>query len=218
MSYSSVKGSAFNFGDNGVFYSAIDFGCRKTLSAAENTTKLNAALVQIDADGGGVLLISQGLAFDPVTFPVTPNHLAIWKISAQSVEWQGNQNIDFSVTGSALLTKDLQVNGALTARGEFCISQQIVAPVTGASIQMGAGIQILVLNHAATIAALNVALPEAPTDGATVRVSARSTVTALNLYASAGSSIETGHTISTLPAQGSVGYTFNGATSKWYKS
>jgi hypothetical protein len=172
----------------------------------------------MDAAGGGVLLVPQGIAFNPVTFPVTANNLAVWRVTAQSVEWQGNQDINFSVTGSALLTKNLQVNGALTARGELCVSQQIVAPATGASIQMGAGIQILVLNHAATIAALNVALPENPTDGATVRVSARSTVTALNLYASAGSSIETGHTISTLAAQSAVAYTFNGASSKWYKS
>lgn len=218
MSYSSVKGSAFNFGDNGVFYSAIDFGCRKTLPAAQNTTKLNAALVEIEAAGGGVLLVPQGIAFNPVTFPITGTELAVWIISADVVRWQGNTNIAFSVTGSVAISAGLTVTGALQADGELCLSQQIVAPATGASIQMGAGIQILTLNHAATIAALNVALPENPTDGAYVRVSARSTVTALNLYASAGSSIETGHTISTLAAQGVVGYIFNAASSKWYKA
>jgi hypothetical protein len=171
----------------------------------------------MDAVGGGVLLIPQGIAFDPVTFPVTSNKIAIWTVSAQSVVWQGNFNIDFSVTGSITISEDVQVNGATITRGELCITQQIVAPATGASLQMGVGVQILILNHAATIASLNVALPETPTDGALVRVSSRSEVTALNLYAAAGSSIEAGHTISTLAAQGSVGYTFNAATAKWYK-
>jgi len=214
---SSVKGSAFNFGDNGVFYSAIDFGCRKTLSAAANTTKINAALVEMDAAGGGVILVPQGIAFNPVTFPVTANKLAIWTVSADAVHWQGNSSIDFNVTGNVDVSGHVKATGALIARGEFCVSQQIVDPVTGASIQMGAGIQFLILNHAATIASLNVVLPETPTDGATVRVSARSEITVLNLYAAAGSSIEIGHTVASLAASTSVGYTFNAATAKWYK-
>lgn len=216
--YSSVKGSAFNFGDNGVFYSAIDFGCRKTLTAADNTTKLNAALAEMDAAGGGVLLIPQGIAFNPVTFPVTSNKLAVWVISAASVVWQGNSNIDFSITGSAEISQNLQVNGALIARGEFCVSQQIVAPASGASIQMGAGIQILIVDNPTLLAALNVALPENPTDGASVRVTTQEGITALNLYSSAGGSVAPGHGITSLAAHTSVGYTYNGATSKWYRS
>ena len=215
---SSVKGSAFNFGDNGVFYSAIDFGCRTNKTAAENTAKVTAALIEIEAAGGGILLIPQGIMVDAITFPVTAIPLAIWNLMANDITWKGNQDIKLTIAGSIEVSKNVKLLGDLTVRGELCLSQQIVAPATGASIQMGDGIQKLTLNHAATIASLNVALPENPTDGATCGVFARNEVTALNLYASAGSSIEAGHTISALAAGQSVGYIFNAATAKWFRT
>ena len=44
-------GSSFNFGDQGIFYSAVDFGCRISKTSGENTAAITAALVTIDAAG-----------------------------------------------------------------------------------------------------------------------------------------------------------------------
>jgi hypothetical protein len=106
---------------------------------------------------------------------------------------------------------------ALTNRGIVAGSKSIQAPLTGTSIAMADGVEHLILNHSATIAALTVTLPPTPVDGQLAKVFSRSIVTALTLNAGAGETIETGHGLTTLAAAGSFEMIFNSSDSKWYR-
>jgi len=88
----TVKGSAFDFHDQGIFYLVNDFGARATASAATNNTKIQAALAAMNTAGGGVLIIPHGInhSFNPATdFPSTANNLVVWLLT-------GNQFILYS--------------------------------------------------------------------------------------------------------------------------
>lgn len=80
------KGSSFNFADQGIFTSAVDIGCRTTQTAAVNTTKIIAALTEMGAAGGGVLMIPHGIShtFIAANFPVTAAFLCVWELTGNS--------------------------------------------------------------------------------------------------------------------------------------
>lgn len=290
----TVKGSAFDFHDQGLFYSAIDFGARTSQSSAQNNTAIAAALIAMNVAGGGVLIIPQGIAntFNEATdFPVTANPLMVIILTGNQFQLKGNQAIT-SQFGSVLaqmfltlpsavslrlvdanpatytykfevydnagspvivgssydlcffmpgastpvaafaragatpgqlnLFNGLKVTGntevvSLKVNGQTQTSKSIQAPLTGTSIQIADTTQYLVLDHAATIAALTVTLPQAPLDGNVVKIYSRSIVTALTLAAGTGETIATGHTVTTIAALGSLEYIYNSSDSKWYR-
>ena len=291
---SKVKGSAFDFGDQGCFYSVVDFGARITYTAGQNATHIANALNTIKNAGGGVLLIPHGIAqsFNPATdFPVTANPLMVWILTGNSFILYSNQTITgdfgdafaaaFLTTPSAISYRVVDTNPptytykfevydnsgspvisgssydlcwflpggvnpvmALARNGSklgalFClagldvtgltevdtllvtgplrVTKNIQAPATGASIQIADSNKILILNHSATIATLTVTLPQNPVDGQCVEIFSRSIVTTLTLAAGTGETIETGHTVSTIAALGSLEYIFNSSDSKWYR-
>jgi hypothetical protein len=103
---SKVKGSAFDFGDQGCFYSVIDFGARTTYAAGQNNTAITTALNTIKNAGGGVLMVPHGITqtFNPATdFPATANALMVWILTGNSFLVYSNQNItsDFGDTFAA---------------------------------------------------------------------------------------------------------------------
>jgi hypothetical protein len=103
---SKVKGSAFDFGDQGCFYSVIDFGARTTYAAGQNNTAITTALTAIKNAGGGVLMVPHGITqtFNPATdFPATANALMVWILTGNSFLVYSNQNItsDFGDTFAA---------------------------------------------------------------------------------------------------------------------
>lgn len=93
---SKVKGSAFDMGDQGCFYSVIDYGARTTSIASANNACIATALTAIKNAGGGVLLVPHGIAqsFNPATdFPATANALMVWILTGNSFIVYSNQNI-----------------------------------------------------------------------------------------------------------------------------
>jgi hypothetical protein len=87
-----VKQSVFNWSDQGLFHSALDYGCSSAI--ADNRTAIIAALTTIGA--GQVLFIPAGIehTFDPeVDWPVVANQMI--------VEWKGNKfGVYFNDTNS----------------------------------------------------------------------------------------------------------------------
>lgn len=114
-------------------------------------------------------------------------------------------------------TDSLTVTGVTQLDGAIGYTKDIQAPATGASLQIADTTRNLILNHSATIATLTITLPQAPVDGQQVDIFSRSVVTTLTLNAGTGETIETGHTITTLAAAGSVGYYFQLSDNKWYR-
>lgn len=87
------KGSAFSFADQGVFTSALDVGCRSTLSASANKALIVTALTALGAASGGVILIPHGIShnFTSVDFPVTAQALCVWELTGTSLKFTSNQ-------------------------------------------------------------------------------------------------------------------------------
>lgn len=286
---SKVKGSAFDFGDQGLFYSVIDYGARKTNLSGPNDAAIQAALAAMVTAGGGVLVIPQGIlnTFDPLTdFPVTASPLMVWELTGNSFKLHCNQNIDADVgdtfaqafftdpsaveynivdanpatysyklkvfddagdpviTGSSFdlcfflpggtdpvaafarngaklgalhLFNGLVMKAPAQFEGAIQYTKLIEAPLTGASIVLADYVRYVVLDHAATIAALTITLPATPLDGQAVSIFSRSIVTALTLNAGAGETIAAGHTLTTLTALTSVDYMYDLATTSWYR-
>lgn len=283
-----VGGSIFDISDQGIFYSVIDYGARKTKSESDNNAAIAAALAAMVTNGGGVLLIPHGITntFNPATdFPVTANPLMVWQLTGNSFKIFSNQEIAsvlgtqfasayfdspktnklrivdalpatytyelkvYNNTDTPLITgssfdlgffmpggvvpvvaiarngtdigmlhalKGLTVLGKLGLNGQVRNSRQIVAPATGATVTIAATEQILILNHAATIAALTVVFPEAPKDGNTIEIFSRSIVTALTI--TSAKAIATGHTVTTIAAAGNLAFIYNDADSSWYRT
>lgn len=114
------------------------------------------------------------------------------------------------------ITGGLSVD-SLKVAGQTQNSKSIQAPATGTTINWDNATQYLVLNHAATIAALTINLPTAPLDGHVIKLYARSIVTALTLTPGAGKSVAAGHTITTIAALTSIEYIYNVADTSWYR-
>lgn len=89
------------------------------------------------------------------------------------------------------------------------------APLTGASITIGANVEYLVLEPAGTIATLTVTFPASPGDYQTVTISTTQTVTALTLSGNTGKTIA--NAVTTLAANGFVKYIYRPTNTKWYR-
>lgn len=285
-----IRGSAFAFHDQGIFYSLLDFGGKVTNTDVQNDAAIVTALAAMDTAGGGVLIIPHGLAhtFNPATdFPVTVNPLMVIQLTGNQFVIQANQTVtsDFgdilgqmfltfpsavsyrivdenpatytykfevydnagspviagssfdlcifmpggvdpvaafsrsgAVPGSLHLFKQLVLHESMNIAGQDYNSKSIQAPATGATINWDNETQHLILDHAATIAALTINLPVPAHDGAVISLFSRSIVTALTVTPSAGKSVATGHAITTIAALGSVEYMYNLADTSWYRT
>lgn len=203
----TVKGSAFSTGDNFLFYSLADFGGRKTKTSAQNDTAITYALGQMITAGGGVLLIPHGFAnsFSQSSFPATVTPLAVWILTADSFKFYAN-------------TVSSQEFGPYTKIGGQVLGKKlIVAPGSGASVQIPDDTQNLIVNNPALYAALTITLPQNPQDGNTIYIFCLNGVTALTLAAGSGEGIATGHTLTTLASHGNVKYVYDLATNSWYR-
>lgn len=99
------------------------------------------------------------------------------------------------------------------ASANASLSRQV--PLTGASIQVAAGVYTLVLNPAGTLAALTVVFPQAPVDNQNFLLTSSQIVTALTLTPGAGSTINAAAT--SLAANVAIEYRFVLADLKWYR-
>ena len=98
-----AKGSIFNFGDQGIFYSAIDMGCKVSKTGAENRTAMLSALNTIKDAGGGVLIVPHGITstFDYASdFPVTANALMVIELTGNKFKVHSNQTVDAALGDS----------------------------------------------------------------------------------------------------------------------
>ena len=225
MPTSSVKGSAFSFGANLVFHSVVDFGARRVKSAAENTAIIVSALGAINTDGGGVLIVPQGIAhtFDQTSqFPVTPNYLAVLEWTGGTFKLWCNQIGDYELDGNTRVKFNLQVDGISKLYGQVALSVLRLTPLAAASIQIPSNVQKLQLRPAGTLATLTIVMPQNATEGSVVTISSSQILTALTISPYAGQSIVDAPT--TLAAQGSVEFTFNQtasagfAANTWYRT
>lgn len=96
-SLTSPKGASFSLSDQGIFYSAVDAGCRVSLSAEVNTTKIVAALEAMTS--GGVLIIPHGIShnFTSADFPVTSEEFCVWELTGTSFKLTSNQALTSSM-------------------------------------------------------------------------------------------------------------------------
>jgi hypothetical protein len=80
-----VKGSTFNLGDQEFVINALEVGCSKTASAADNRTALIAAFGDLTATGG-IIMIPHGVDhnFVPADFPVTTEALCLWELTGST--------------------------------------------------------------------------------------------------------------------------------------
>lgn len=87
---------------------------------------------------------------------------------------------------------------------------------TGFSYTFAAGIQVLIIEPAGTLATGTVTMPASPSDGMTVRFSSSQIITALTVSANTGQSIVSA--VTTLAAGGGAAYLYRLANTTWYRT
>lgn len=94
-------------------------------------------------------------------------------------------------------------------------SSQDAAPLTATSVTVLPGVAKLILDPAATIAALTVVTPAASTlvDGQELSISSSQTVTTLTVTGGTGTTVAA--TVTTVTASAAVNLVYHAATSKW---
>ena len=88
------------------------------------------------------------------------------------------------------------------------------APTTGFSYTFAAGVNVLVMNPAGTLATGTITMPASPADGMTITFSSTQTITALTVNANTGQSIVSAPTV--LPARQAGGYVYRLSNTTWY--
>jgi hypothetical protein len=88
------------------------------------------------------------------------------------------------------------------------------APTTGFSYTFAAGVNVLVMNPAGTLATGTITMPAAPADGMTITFSSTKTITALTVNANTGQSIVSAPTV--LPANQAGAYVYRLSNTTWY--
>jgi hypothetical protein len=101
------------------------------------------------------------------------------------------------------------------SKADVDLSYVVYAPVTGATITMGAGQQRAIINPAGTIAALTVSLPPTPTDGQIAGISSTQIVTVLTVQGGTG-----GATVTAAPTSfavdGNYRFIYNASGTTWF--
>lgn len=92
-------------------------------------------------------------------------------------------------------------------------------PATGFSITIANGVQTLILDPAAGLAAGTITMPSAPVDGQIVRITSTQNITALTVSANTGQSIKNAPTALTVSTTGSYAYAFiyRSSNTTWYR-
>lgn len=88
------------------------------------------------------------------------------------------------------------------------------APTTGFSYTFAAGVNVLVMNPAGTLATGTITMPASPADGMTITFSSTKTITALTVNANTGQSIVGAPTV--LPANQAGAYVYRLSNTTWY--
>jgi hypothetical protein len=88
------------------------------------------------------------------------------------------------------------------------------APTTGFSYTFAAGVNVLVMQPAGTLATGTITMPAAPVDGMTITFSSTKTITALTVNANTGQSIVGAPTV--LPANQAGAYVYRLSNTTWY--
>jgi hypothetical protein len=88
------------------------------------------------------------------------------------------------------------------------------APTTGFSYTFAAGVNVLVMQPAGTLATGTITMPAAPADGMTITFSSTRTITALTVNANTGQSIVSAPTV--LPANQAGAYVYRLSNTTWY--
>jgi len=88
------------------------------------------------------------------------------------------------------------------------------APTTGFSYTFAAGVNVLVMNPAGTLATGTITMPASPSDGMTITFSSTRTITALTVNANTGQSIVSAPTV--LPANQAGAYVYRLSNTTWY--
>ena len=92
---------------------------------------------------------------------------------------------------------------------------QFNEPITGFSLAVTTGTQVVILKPAGTIATGTLTLPANPLDGDRVRFSTTNTITAFTLAPSAGQSVA--NAITTIAANGFAEYIYRVTDTTWYR-
>lgn len=87
-------------------------------------------------------------------------------------------------------------------------------PTTGFSYTFAAGVNVLVMQPAGTLATGTITMPAAPADGMTITFSSTRTITALTVNANTGQSIVSAPTV--LPANQAGAYVYRLSNTTWY--
>jgi hypothetical protein len=87
-------------------------------------------------------------------------------------------------------------------------------PTTGFSYTFTAGIQMLVMNPAGTLATGTITMPASPSDGMTITFSSSQQITALTLNGNTGQTVVGAVTF--LPAKTGVSYVYRLASTSWF--
>lgn len=133
-----------------------------------------------------------------------------------------------NLTGAELMPADTQLSQGQSPQTVLIPSKVLgggalnyQAPLTGASITVGANDGKLILKPAGTIATLTVTLPPASalTDQQILQISSTQTVTALTLTPGSGTTINNTPTAITPSTTGSFGYQFiyRAASAEWFR-
>lgn len=125
-----------------------------------------------------------------------------------------NGGLGFLSGSSFVLGLYQDLLGRVVLNKGYALGTQYVAPATGASVTINDDTSMLVINPAATIAALTVVMPASPVDGQVVRISSSQIVTTLTLNANAGQTMKNG--VTSLTAGQSFGRIYRAADATWY--
>ena len=87
-------------------------------------------------------------------------------------------------------------------------------PTTGFSYTFAAGIQVLMMNPAGTLATGTITMPAAPADGMTITFSSTKIITALTVNANTGQTIN--NAVASLSAGQAVTYIYRSASTAWF--
>lgn len=90
----------------------------------------------------------------------------------------------------------------------------VIAPLTGAAVELADDTQILILNPAGTIASCSIDLSAAPTDGQIIEISSTQTITVLTVTAAAA--ISGAGAITITPLIG-LSWRYNAALTRWVR-
>jgi hypothetical protein len=98
-------------------------------------------------------------------------------------------------------------------------SKSIQVPLTGFSITIAAGVELIILNPAGVLATGTIVMPAGAGDGDRVKITSTQTITALTVSPSKGQTVKNAPTALTVSTTAPYGYefVFDAASATWYR-